>query len=427
MDGRRNRRMMGVLNARLPDAELHRVEDPRRQQGRRWSLAAILGTVMTAMLAGCKSLAEMEALTAEASPAARRKLGLKGRLPDTTARDALVHVNPRSLHRALHRQIHRAHRRKQLQPVGLPFGVVTMDGKMTAVKTTSGPYVQPKTSTEGADYGLVRTVTASLITSAAKVCINASLIPPRDNEQSHYIVALEELLDAYGSLRLFELVDYDAGGCSRVNARYTRECNLHYSMRVKQGSQPKLYADMQRKLGGQHVDDADAVIVEWVNGKRVRRSAYSTDDVAVWPSWTGLQLAVRILYEELDENDAAVETEERYYASSLAKDVLSGEQWIALTRGHWAVENNCHHTWDAVFKEDDRPWIVSAAQGTVVTFLLRRIAYNILTLFRSRTLRSAKKRKTPWRDLVRWFYNALISATEDQVAGLRARELPPLL
>ena len=178
MDGRKNRRMMGVLNARLPDAELHRVEDPRRQQGQRWSLAAILGTVVTAMLAGCKSLAEMEALTAEASPAARRKLGLKGRLPDTTARDVLVRVGPRSLRRALHRQIRRAHRRKQLRPVGFPFGVVTMDGKMTAVKATSGPYVQRKTGTNGPDYGLVRTVTASLISSAAKVCINASPIPP---------------------------------------------------------------------------------------------------------------------------------------------------------------------------------------------------------------------------------------------------------
>jgi hypothetical protein len=427
MEGRLNRRMTGVLKARLPDAELHRVDDPRRQQGQRWALATILGAVEIAMLAGCKSLAEMEALTAEASQAARQALGLKGRLPDTTARDVLVRVEPRSLRCALHRQIRRAHRRKQLQPFGLPFGVLTMDGKMTAVKATVGPYVQRKTGSNGPDYGLIRTVTASLISSVAKVCIDASPIPPWDNEQGHYPQALEELLDAYGPLGLFELVDYDAGGCSRTNARYTRECGLHYSMRVKEGSQPTLYADMQRKLGGLCIDDADGVVVEWVKGKRVRRSAYLTDDVEVWPHWTGLRLAVRISYEVLGPNGQAMETEERFYASSLDKGVLSGEQWIAITRGHWAVENNCHQTWDAVFEEDDRPWIVSAPQGTVVMLLLRRMAYNILTLFRSRTLRSAKNRKTPWRDLIRWFYNALVSATEEQLAGMRVRQLPPLL
>jgi len=249
MGGRLNRRMMGVLNARLPDAELHRVDDPRRQQGQRWPLAAMLCTVLTAMLAGCKSLAQMEALTKEASTAARRKIGLKGRLPDTTARDALVRVDPRCVNHALHRQVRRAHRRKQLQPVGLPFGVVTMDGKMTAIKAVIGPYVQRHTGTNGLDYGLVRTVTASLTSSVGKVCINASPIPPGDNEQSHYTVAVDEVLDAYGSLGLFQLVDYDAGACSRINARYTREAKLDYSMRVKAKSQPKLYADMEGKLG----------------------------------------------------------------------------------------------------------------------------------------------------------------------------------
>jgi len=169
------------------------------------------------------------------------------------------------------------------------------------------------------------------------------------------------------------------------------------------------------------------VYIEWVNGRRVRRSGYLTDDVAVWPSWTELKLYVRILWEELDTDGNAVATDERYYVSSLARDVLTGEQWVTVCRDHWAVENNCHHTWDAVFEEDDHPWIVSDAQGTVVLLLLRRLAYNILTLFRSRTLRSAKKRKRPWRDLIRWFYNALISATEDQLVGLRVRELPPVL
>ncbi len=66
-------------------------------------------------------------------------------------------------------------------------------------------------------------------------------------------------------------------------------------------------------------------------------------------------------------------------------------------------------------------------RATLGLLVLKWRAYNILTLFRSRTLRSVKKRKRPWRDLIRWFYNALISATEHPLAGLRVRELPPVM
>ncbi|MBI3183803.1 MAG: hypothetical protein HYZ28_16825 [Myxococcales bacterium] len=91
-------------------------------------------------------------------------------------------------------------------------------------------------------------------------------------------------------------------------------------------------------------------------------------------------------------------------------------------RRHWAVENNCHHTWDTVFEEDNRPWIEKSPQGMVVLMLLRRIAYNMLALFQTVTQRSEERRQTPWRDIVRWLYQAVSAATQEDVAGLRARE-----
>ena len=33
-----------------------------------------------------------------------------------------------------------------------------------------------------------------------------------------------------------------------------------------------------------------------------------------------------------------------------------------------------------------------------------------------------KHRQTPWRDIVRWLYQAVIAATDEDVDGLRARE-----
>jgi hypothetical protein len=102
---------------------------------------------------------------------------------------------------------------------------------------------------------------------------------------------------------------------------------------------------------------------------------------------------------------------------------LTAAQWLLVVRHHWGVENNCHHTLDTAFEEDDRPWIVSDPRGMLVVALLRRLAYNLLTLFRSVTQRSDERRATPWLDLLRWFYNAIISATDADLAGLRPRPL----
>jgi hypothetical protein len=90
---------------------------------------------------------------------------------------------------------------------------------------------------------------------------------------------------------------------------------------------------------------------------------------------------------------------------------------------HWGVENNCHHTLDTAFEEDDRPWIESSPRGMLVVAILRRLAYTLLALFRSITQRSDERRGTPWLDLLRWFYNAIISATDDDLAALRPRAL----
>jgi hypothetical protein len=56
-----------------------------------------------------------------------------------------------------------------LKPVDLPFGVVAMDGKSTRVEDIAGPFSQRRTGVDGKDYGLVRTVTSTLISSGCKL------------------------------------------------------------------------------------------------------------------------------------------------------------------------------------------------------------------------------------------------------------------
>jgi hypothetical protein len=113
-------------------------------------------------------------------------------------------------------------------------------------------------------------------------------------------------------------------------------------------------------------------------------------------------------------------SDDRYYISSLAADRLSAAQWLKLTRLRWAVENEGHNTLDTVFEEDDRPWIVADPRGMLAVLLLRRIAYNLIALFRAVTQRSEDNRKTPWATLITAWAHALVTARDEQLRGLAA-------
>jgi len=422
------RRVVGLMRARLPEAQLEALTDVRHPRGRRWkNLGALVRLTLVAMLSGRKSFAEAEALSDEMALPMRRELGLGRRVPDTTLRTSVSKLEPKDLRASLRAQVRAAHRRKALAPLGLPFGEVAIDGKSTALGAWDDTYAQrqPHSSGPGAS-GILRTLTASLVSSRAKVCLDANPIPPSTNEMGHFAAALKELLEAYQGLKLFRLISTDAGMCSQAHgALIAQTYKLHYLFGLK-GDQPTLYSEAQRLLGRRRAPQAQTVDV--VGKCTVTRQLYLTEELAGYLDWTHLQTVVRVHTEKHDtDTGALVEHEDHYYLSSLPSAELSPEQWLLVVRRHWGVENECHNTWDKIFREDDRPWFVSgqdAPKGALVVLLLRRIAYNILALFRSVTQRSEDKRQMPWNDLLRWVYNTFIAASASDLQGLRRRQLP---
>lgn len=420
-EARLTRRMIGVLAARLPEARLDRVKDPRRQRGRLWELRIVLRAVLMAMVAGCKSLALAEALTAEMSVPLRRRLGIGRRIPDTTMRDVLCALDPAELRRPLHALVRSAHRRKALEPEQLPFGVVALDGKSTAVPSCDDEYAQRQSQDEGALVGVVRTTTCTLISSRAMPCIDAIPIPAATNEMGQFEVTVLSLAQAYDGIGLFRMISYDAGACSEHNARVVRELGLHYLLGLK-GTQPTLLTEARRLLASLPWQRAVASSEDVIGGPRtVVRHVYLTEEMAGFGDWEHLRTVLRVESETLDSRGQRVAHDNRYFVASLPASRLTAAQWLLVVRLHWGVENNCHHTLDDAFKEDDRPWIQSDPRGMVVVALLRRLAYNLLTLFRSVTQRSAERRASPWRDVLRWFYNAIISVTDADLSALRPR------
>lgn len=423
MNLRRIRRMAGFLVARLPEVGLGAVSDPREGPVK-WKLSQLVTACLVGLMAGCKSLREVEVFSQVLSPAVRRKLKLGGRLPDTTLRDALCQLSLEELRSCLHRTVKAAQRRKALLPQSLPFGVVAMDGKATAVPYWDKDYVQQHQPEIGLPYGLARTVTCTLVSAAGRPCLDAVPIPAATNEMGLFQTAFENVLSTYGDL--FDVVTYDAGALSEANGRAVVQAGKQYVLRLK-GEQRYMYKLAEELL------DPHAVVGETVdvlnNRTTVTRRlvlltaqnfAYGDGKGSAETLWEHVRTFVRIASEKRVDG-IVTESEVRMYVTSLREEQLSPEQWLLLIRSHWGVESN-HHTLDTAFKEDDHPWIVADGQGLMNVLVLRRIAYTLLALFRAVTLRSDDNRAMRWGDLLRWVYATLIAATEEHLAALRPRK-----
>ncbi len=394
--------------------------DPRAREGRR-SLAQILRATLVGLMAGCRSLSETEGLTESLSTTARRMLRLPRRLADTTMRDALCRVPLGGLRAVLHRTVRAAWRRKALEPVGLPVSVVALDGKATALPTLNHPLVQNHIDGQVVPFGLVRTVTCSLVSAAGRPCIDAIPIPAGTNEVAWFQTAFKSVVETYGSL--FHVVTYDAGGFSRANADAVIAAGKDYLFALKDEHRAmcklaiELLAVENVVARTEDVLDKGTTVVRSLRLLRADPSwSYgdgTTPEQSVWPHAKAF-LAVEYVKVK---RGAIVERDERMFVSSYDPKRLTPAQWLRLVRSHWGVESS-HNTLDTAFAEDDRPWIAADPHGMLAVLLLRRIAYTLLALFRAAS-RTDDDRAVRWRALLAWVRDVLVAATEDQLAGLR--------
>ena len=84
MEQRHFRRIAGFVAVWLQKLNLDEVVDLRSAKGKRWQLKSVLSACLLGLMSGCKSLAEVEQLTAKLSGPIRRRLGINRRMPDTT-------------------------------------------------------------------------------------------------------------------------------------------------------------------------------------------------------------------------------------------------------------------------------------------------------------------------------------------------------
>lgn len=415
-EGRFTLRWVRYFVKRLRRGKLSEVEDERKRQGRRRELPSIFTAMLVGLTAGCKSLRAIELLTESLSLPVRRRLGLKGRIPDTTMRDALVRQHPFEVRKVLWAIIEDAHQRKALEPEGFPFGVLAMDGRDTAVDCWDHHYAQQNTHEKTyLSYGLVRTLSCCLASAKAKPSIDLVPIPAETNEMGIFPHAFESQVRRFG--HLFQLVTYDSGAASKKNAQLVVDWGKDYLFQIND-ERRFLYQRLKLCFEVDKVERAQTETLKCKeDGKVVIRRLYLLKAKEGFKDWLHLRTALRVNSQTL-VGGRVVHEEDRFFISSLKHTALSYGQWLALVRNHWSVENNCHNVWDKFFQEDSLPIIDKDPRGMVVVMVLRRIAYALAALFKSVTQRSDDKRQMPWREFFERVRDVFCSASDSQLLPL---------
>ena len=197
----------------------------------------------------------------------------------------------------------------------------------------------------------------------------------RVHDKSNEITAIPELLRALALEGC--IVTIDAIGCQKNIAKEIVEADADYVLALK-GNQETLYQEMREFLEDVllHRPEqlASTQTVEKDHGRLETRRYWQSDQLgwfADLSQWEGLRSVGMV--EATRECKGKIQTERRFYLSSLPKDV---HRFSKAVRAHWGIENQLHWVLDVQLNEDQS----RARQGYAAENLatLRRLALNLL-------------------------------------------------
>jgi predicted transposase YbfD/YdcC len=388
------------------------VTDPRRKKPT-YSLDEVW---KTAIIMFCAMMQSVRAATQFAKDHGSKLVCGIGR---TALSDVLARLDPREAIKVLHQQVHAEHRRKALEPRGLPVGVLAFDGH---TNWTGGEkvneYCQRNHKDDPGETRLqcqYRTLRAALVSSPAPTFLHDHPIPAGTNEMGAFAEAYKEVDEEFGRSNLYEIVTIDAGPCSLENATLIHRSGKAYVFGLK-GNQPELYEEAQRILLPMAEEEPPEAVSEWFmeRSRLIQCRLWRTREMQGWNGWDHLRQVwlVRKVARGPDGTEEVIE--DRFFLSSVPVNRLKPREILEVVRRHWRIENECFWTLDTQWKEDSGFW-VRKGNGLMVCSILRMIAYNIVALLRYVHGKSESWRRRTWRsiaDLIRDYLVAMALGAE---------------
>jgi len=416
---------------RKPGFDFSDAPDNRQERKVRHEQKHILNSLLLGLIANKPTLRDVEEMTHDL------RVSLRSMVPepisDTTLDTESRGLDTEYLTGKLVQQVREDYRAKMLATVGLPCGVVTVDGKNLAtlehdaggaghVRSKDNEKWHRPGSAKGDNYFLVPVLRAALTSAQARPIIYQQQLPPGTGEATALCELVDNLHRAYGRSGMFDVVDGDAGLISLANADHINELGYTYIFGLK-GNQPELYQEARALLEPQADDEAPQAETPWERreGKRIRRRLWRTGQMAGITNSVGTWTHLRqtwLVRQETEHPDGAVKVEDRYFVTSALWNYFKPAQILALVRNHWRVENDCFNSLDLQWHEDSGIWCTKG-NAVLGLSLLRVMAYNLVQMLRRRRLRRKTKDgnyKQPmsWRSLFKAIMLTLETALDCQ-------------
>lgn len=353
----------------LPQAFAH-IPDPRRKQGTRYSVAAILSLAVVAVLANHTSVLAIAEWAARQTRHVRRALGFRRTTTphQTTIQRLLARLEPADVAAAVERVFDPRtagdvrHRGSQ---------GVALDGKAQRGRLRHGA-----TPTHP-----IHAVTAFCHDLGG---VLAQLVVDAKQHQAELTVAPQALrqIDWQG-----RVLTGDALYCQQSLCTQVVEAGGDYLLIVKD-NQPMLLADIQqvfrpltaeeRERSGIHtvhpLPIESSRTVEKSHGRLEERVIRVSSELAGYSSWP--YLAQVFEYTRTWTSKGVRKQQVRYGITSLPAEVSDAARLAALKRGHWQVENALHYVKDVTLDEDASQTHIGNAAD--VFAMVRNIAIGLL-------------------------------------------------
>lgn len=385
------------------------VVDPRRRQGVRFPLDAMLLALLAGLLCGCRALRDVE------RQSDRLGLGRRGgKISDTGLTHLLEKLDDDALLPLQVRLVKDMRSRRQLESDGLRLNWTTIDGKYATLDHHADGMAQKFEDEENKTvYWRLGVLRAVLVSAAGRPALGQWPIGPvqtgeTDPEKIKFTGEITNLPRLVAWLReqygdLCSNFTLDAGLWSREVFARMDEQGFGVFANLKE-NKPELHAEAARVL---HIEqrrrgpDAESDWEPCKNGQ-IQRRLWRTFKLDGWNGWRNLRQVVVVEQVTRRRDKGPDDVELRYFVTNLPQSTMTPKQLLELVRRHWAIENDCNWTLDVVMGEDDGAWCTQR-KSVLALGVLRMIAYNLLQWMRKRHLRVRRQRAVdtpmPWRDL----------------------------